>query len=40
MPKGLSIPKLISILVEYNTAKHDPTKLFKMDRCQGEPYIT
>ena len=39
-PKAYQIPKLMSILVEYNTAKHDPTKLFKMDKCRGEPYIT
>ena len=34
-PKAYQIPKLMSILVEYNTAKHDPTKLFKMDKCRG-----
>ena len=39
-PKAYQIPKLMSILVEYNTAKHDPTKLFKMDKNRGEPYIT
>ena len=27
-PKAYQILKLMSILVEYNTAKHDPTKLF------------
>ena len=40
MPNASQIPKLMSILVEYNTAKHDPTQLFKMDRCQGESCIT
>ena len=39
-PKAYQFPKLMSILVEYNTAKHDPTKLFKMDKHRGEPYIT
>ena len=28
----------MSILVEYNIAKHDPTKLFTMDKCRGVPY--
>ena len=38
-PKAYQIPKLIkTILVEYNTAKHNPTKLFKMDRRRGVPY--
>ena len=37
-PKAYQIPKLMSILVEYNTAKHDPTKLFKMDNRKGVPY--
>ena len=37
-PKAYQIPKLMSILVEYNTAKHNPTKLFKMDRRRGVPY--
>ena len=27
------------MLVGYNTAKHDPMKLFKMDRHRGEPYV-
>ena len=30
----------MSMLAEYTTAKHDPTKLFKMDRCRGEPYVS
>ena len=37
-PKVYQIPKLISILVEYNTAKHNPTKLFKMDRRRSVSY--
>ena len=37
-PKVYQIPKLMSILVEYNTAKHNPTKLFKMDNRKGVPY--
>ena len=37
-PKAYQIPKLMSILVEYNTTKHDPTKLFKMDNRKGVPY--
>ena len=28
----------MSILQEYNIAKHDPTKLFTMDKCRGAPY--
>ena len=39
-PKAYQIPKLISMLVEYNTAKHDPTKLFKMDTHRGKPYVS
>ena len=31
-PKSYQVPKLISILQEYNTAKHDPTKLFTKDK--------
>ena len=38
-PKAYQIPKLMSMLVEYNTAKHDPMKLLKMDRHRGEPYV-
>ena len=37
-PKVYQIPKLMSILVEYIIAKHDPTKLFTMDKCRGAPY--
>ena len=37
-PKAYQIPKLISILQEYNTAKHDPTKLFTIDKRRGVPY--
>ena len=37
-PKSYQVPKLISILQEYNTAKHDPTKLFTMDKRQGASY--
>ena len=37
-PKAYQIPKLISIFVEYNIAKHDPTKLFTMDKRHGAPY--
>ena len=37
-PKSFQVPKLISILQEYNTAKHDPTKLFTIDRRCGIPY--
>ena len=32
------MPKLISILQEYNTAKHVPTKLFTIDKRHGVPY--
>ena len=39
-PRVYNILNLMSMLVEYNTAKHDPTKLFKMDSCRGGPYIT
>ena len=37
-PKAYQIPKLMSILVEYNIAMHDPTKLFTMDKHGGPPY--
>ena len=37
-PKAYQIPKLMSILVEYNIAKHDPTKLFTMDKRCGATY--
>ena len=37
-PKSYQVPRLISILQEYNTAKHDPTKLFTMDKRCGLPY--
>ena len=37
-PKAYQIPKLMSILVEYNIAKHDPTKLLTMDKRHSAPY--
>ena len=37
-PKAYQIPKLMSIFVEYNIAKHDPTKLFTMDKRHCVPY--
>ena len=37
-PKAHRIPKIKSIIVEYNTARHDPTKLFNMDKRRGAPY--
>ena len=37
-PKAYQIPKLMSILVEYNIAKHDPTKIFTMDKRCSAPY--
>ena len=36
--KSYQVPKLISILQEYNTAKYDRTKLFTIDKRCGVPY--
>lgn len=37
-PKAYQIPKLISIITEYNTAKHNPAKIFNMDPRRGVKY--
>ena len=37
-PKAHRIPKIKAIIVEYNNARHDPTKLFNMDKRRGAPY--
>lgn len=37
-PKAHKIPKLMGVILEYNQAKHDPTKIFAMDRRRGTPY--
>ena len=39
-PKSYQVPKLVSILQEYNTAKHGQTKLFTMDKRREVPYPT
>ena len=38
-PKSYQVPKLISILKEYNTVKHDTTKLFPMDKRRVFPIL-
>ena len=37
-PKSMQIHKIIPVMMQYNTHKHDPDKIFKMDQRRGTPY--
>ena len=37
-PKAVEIHQIIPIMMEYNTQKHNPNKIFKMDFRRGTPY--
>ena len=37
-PKAVQIHQIIPIMMEYNTQKHNPNKIFKMDSRRPTPY--
>ena len=39
-PKSMQIHKIIPVMMQYNTHKHNPDKIFKMDQRRGTPYLS
>ena len=37
-PKAVQIDRILPIMMQYNSYKHDPDKIFQMDSRKGTPY--